>query len=231
MKKVSWKLLSYGLLSCTCFSLLTIYALGVYFTKPQPKSIGAAPQSLAAESITIENIHGWYHQSESSTSCILLLHGVRANRSSMIDRAIFLKNLGYSILLIDFQAHGETPGDQITFGFRESENVKSAISFLRQTKHCAKVAAIGVSLGGAASLLGERPAELDALVLESVYPSIEQAVYDRLNARIGNLFAHIFAPLLYQQIPLRLNIQLDQLHPIAAIKQLICPVFIAHNRQ
>lgn len=206
--------------------ILSVYLAGTYFTKPVNLTVGSAPKELAADTILIDNIHGWYHQSESSTSCVLLLHGVRANRTSMIKRALRLKELGYSVLLIDFQAHGETPGSQITFGYRESDNVKTAVQFLRHAKHCEKVAAIGTSLGGAAALLGEQPAALDALVLESVYPSIEQAVYDRLAARLGMIPAKLLAPLLYQQIPLRLNIPLSQLHPINSIKNLSAPVFI-----
>jgi fermentation-respiration switch protein FrsA (DUF1100 family) len=224
MKKI--RLIGYGLLFGAIIFVLALYAAGVYFTKPELTFIGVAPKELAAEAISIQNIRGWYHQSETSSSCILLLHGVRANRTSMINRALFLKDLGYSVLLIDFQAHGETPGDQITFGYRESANVKAAINFLKQSKHCTKIAAIGTSLGGAATLLGEQPAQVDALILESVYPTIEQAVYDRLNARIGKFLARIFAPLLYEQLPLRLHIQLDQLHPIDSVKQLRSPVFI-----
>lgn len=226
MKKFRFKLLSYFLLIGSAIFVATMYVAGIYFTKPVPAIIGEAPKELAADIVNIENIRGWYHQSESSSTCVLLLHGVRANRNSMIHRALFLKGLGYSVLLIDFQAHGETPGTEITFGYRESSNVKTAINFLRQTKQCKKVAAIGVSLGGAAALLGDKPAQLNALILESVYPSIEQAVYDRLQARIGTFLAKIFAPLLYEQIPLRLDIQLNQLRPIESIKQLQSPVFI-----
>ena len=206
-------------------SILTIYLAGSYFTKPVPMILGKAPNELNAESVSIEKIHGWYHQSESS-SCVLLLHGVRATRLSMISRAKFLKDLGYSVLLIDFQAHGETPGNRITFGYFESNNVKTAVDFLRQTKHCTKVAVIGVSLGGAATLLGDNPPALDALILESVYPRIENAVYNRLHARLGIFFARALAPFLYQQIPIRFNIPLSQLHPIDAIKNVHSPVLI-----
>ena len=43
----------------------------------------------------------------------------RADRSTMVTRAKLLQHHGYSVLLVDLQAHGETPGKQITFGALE----------------------------------------------------------------------------------------------------------------
>ena len=50
----------------------------------------------------------------------------------MVDRALFLRDAGYSVLLIDFQATGESPGDVITFGWRERLDVLAAVDFLRR---------------------------------------------------------------------------------------------------
>jgi uncharacterized protein len=54
---------------------------------------------------------------------VLLLHGVRADRLAMVSRAQLLTRQGFSVLLIDLQAHGATPGEAITLGYRESTDV------------------------------------------------------------------------------------------------------------
>ena len=64
-----------------------------------------------------------------------------------------------------------------------------------------KVVSIGSSLGGAASLLGEKPIEVNAYILETVYPSIEAAVQNRSNMRAGKI-GEYFAPLLYKKTPI-----------------------------
>ena len=43
----------------------------------------------------------------------------------------FLRGAGYSTLAIDFQAHGESTGDQITMGQLESLDARSALKWLR----------------------------------------------------------------------------------------------------
>lgn len=219
------KKLSFYLFSAILLMLIVVYATGSYLTKSYNSILGLPPSSLQAEHLQISEISGWFHQSNISSKCVLLLHGVRSNKLSMVNRASFLNQLGYSTLLIDLQAHGETPGDEITFGFKESDNVKTAIEFLK-SKNCQKIGAIGVSLGGASILLGNKPANLDAVILEAVYPSIDQAVINRIEQRLGTFAANILAPTLYYQIPLRQDISLNSLKPINAISNLNAPVLI-----
>lgn len=177
------------------------------------------------ETVVYNGTHGSILRAENSTTCALLIHGVRANRTRMIGRAEFLHEIGITSLLIDLQAHGETPGEEITFGLKESVDAANGVAYLRSTEACQKVVAIGQSLGGASALLGKGPIDVDALVLESVYPTIEEAVEDRLEMRFGKI-GRLAAPLLYWQIPLRIDASLDEFHPIEAIKKVTSPVFI-----
>jgi fermentation-respiration switch protein FrsA (DUF1100 family) len=206
-------------------AIVALWWAGHTLSAPLNHPVGLPPPELAAKTVEFDGVHGWFAPAERAQACVLLLHGVKGDRRSMIARAMFLKRIGYSSLLIDMQAHGETPGDDITFGYLESYNVKSAVKYLRDDRHCKKVAAIGQSMGGAASLLGSAPLEADALVLEAVYPTIEEATANRLEMRFGKIGAAL-APLVYAQIPLRLDIPLSALRPIDAIGRVHCPVLV-----
>jgi fermentation-respiration switch protein FrsA (DUF1100 family) len=163
--------------------------------------------------------------SENSQKCALLLHGVRSDRRSMIQRAKFLKGIGLTSLLIDMQAHGETPGQEISFGHLEAKDAENGMEYLKRKLGCEKILVIGQSLGGAAALLGTVASKADALILESVFPTIEEAVKNRLEVKLGP-FGRLIAPLLYLQIPLRVNVPLAELRPIEGLKKLSTPVFI-----
>jgi fermentation-respiration switch protein FrsA (DUF1100 family) len=141
------------------------------------------------------------------------MHGVRANRLSMLDRARFLSHADYSVLLFDFQAHGESTGEHITFGYLESMDAQAAVSFLRLNAPDEKIGVIGVSLGGAAALLASPPLDVNAIVLEMVYPTIDQAISNRLTMRLGG-WANSLTPLLSWQFKPRLGINTEALRPI-----------------
>jgi len=131
--------------------------------------------------------------------------------------------------MIDFQGHGESTGDAITMGFRERHNARSAIEFVHNRNPNHKIGVVGWSLGGAATLLA-MPVEIDALVLESVYPTLVEAVNDRITMRTGPL-KYVLAPALLWQLQPRLGFSADDLRPIDYLQDVDCPVLIASGDQ
>src|SRR5437667_3543133 len=146
------------------------FAIGWALAAPVQISVGKAPSDFGAETVEFKSdsgavVKGWWCPTVNSRGVVLLLPGIRANRLSMVDRARFLRRAGYSILLIDFQATGETKGDHITFGWKESRDVLAATDFVGDVEPTGQVAIIGSSLGGVAALLATPPLKVDALVL------------------------------------------------------------------
>jgi pimeloyl-ACP methyl ester carboxylesterase len=143
----------------------------------------------------------------------------------MLSRARFLNKQGYSVLLIDLQAHGESPGKRITFGARESESIEAAVAFLRETFPLEQVGAIGVSLGAAAIVLAKHALKLDAVVLESLHPTIEEAIENRLKLHFGE-YGSLLLPLILFQFSFYLDIPTEELSPIAKINNLNTPLLL-----
>ena len=182
-------------------------------------------QGAPFETVQFKGTHGSLLKAQGSARCALLMHGIRGDRSVMAGRAILLRDAGVTALAIDLQAHGETPGEMITFGYRESRNARHGVEYLR-ARGCRTVVAIGQSLGGAAALLGDGPVAADGIVLESVYPTIEDAVANRLGMRFGAV-GRALAPLLYLQVPLRTGVGRSDLRPVDAVRKLRVPVLVA----
>jgi len=143
----------------------------------------------------------------------------------MLPRAKLLLGHGFSVLLIDLQGHGETPGMAITLGWRESADVRAALGWLKSVAPSRRIGVIGRSLGGAAVLLGPQPSGFDAIVLEAVYPRVAGAVENRIRIRLGPL-APVLAPLLLVQLQPRLHISPRDLEPIRSISRLGAPVLV-----
>lgn len=218
-----------------CVTVLVVIVVGAIsigwmLGHPVQLRIGDPPADLNAEPVNFESdsgasVHGWWCPVRNSRGAVLLLPGIRANRLSMVDRARFLHLAGYSVLLIDFQATGETKGDRITFGWKESRDTIAAVNFIRNAEPASRVAVIGSSLGGVATLLATPPLKLDALILEAVPPTIEIATRNRLENYLG-LLGRFAAPVLLKQLHVRLGISADDLRPIDHIADVGCPVFI-----
>lgn len=206
--------------------------VGSILSAPVNQVIGNLPPDLNGQSVQFASasgatLHGWLIRGEKGHGALILMHGVRANRLSMLERARFLNRAGYTILLFDFQAHGESLGEHITFGYLESRDAQAALNFLRSTLTGEKIGVVGVSMGGAAALLAEPPLNVDALVLEMVYPTLNQAIDDRLTMRLGD-WSRVFTPLLTWQLKPRLGVRADALRPIDKVGAMTTPkLFIA----
>lgn len=153
------------------------------------------------------------------------MHGSHETRRAMLGRARFLHRRGYATLLFDFHAYGESEGGRTAFGFSESADAAAALDLLRSRLPGEPIGAVGFSLGGAAALLGPQPLAADALVLEAVYPDIEDAVANRLRLRFGAIGPWL-SPLLTLQLYPRWGLHTEQLRPIDAIKKVRVPVFV-----
>jgi len=84
---------------------------------------------------------------------------------------------------------------------------------------------IGISMGGAAALLGPSPLPVQALVLESVYPTIDDAVRNRLRARLGSIGQALVPSVLAWLFP-REGVASEDLRPIDRIHEQTAPVFV-----
>ena len=205
-------------------------SVGWLLSHPIQTRIGNPPTDLNAQAVSFASdsgatVHGWWSPVRNDHDAVLLLPGIRANRLSMVDRARFLHPADYSVLLIDFQATGETKGDHITFGWKESRDVLAAINFVRRIDPTARVAIIGSSLGGVAALLATPPLKVDALILEEVYPTIETATRNRMENYLGGV-GRVLTPALLNQLQWQLGVSASQLRPVDHIGDVQCPVFI-----
>ena len=230
-KLTSRKLIIIGTAVIIVF-LAAVWATGNVLSSPVNGGIGGSPTDLNAvpvqfSSLSGATIHGWLIRGKENAGVIILMHGVRANRLSMLERARFLAHADYSVLLFDFQAHGESLGKQITFGYLESKDAQSAVNYIRSILPTEKIGIIGVSMGGAAVLLAKPQSDVKAVVIEMVYPTIEQAISNRLTEHLGS-WATVLTPLLTWQLKPRLGISADELRPIAHVGELNMPkLFIA----
>lgn len=214
-------------------ALGALWGVGYALSRPALALVGPAPVDLGAETVRFlrtdgEPIVGWLARGAPGQGAVLLLHGVRANRSFMVTRARVLRRAGYTVLLVDLPAHGESAGDRITFGARESEGARAALAYLHREVPGERVGAIGASLGGASLLLGQgEPAANSAVavVLEAVYPTVEEAVADRMRIWLGPGGPPL-SPLLTWQLRPQIGVTAEKLRPIDRVRELRVPLLL-----
>ena len=206
-------------------------AVGDAMTRPSLRAAGTPPAELQACAVRFQTaagdpVAGWFAPGRPGHGAVLLLHGVRGSRHAMVARALWLHAQGIATLAIDLPGHGESPAPRITFGANESHAVPAALAWLARRCPGERIGTIGVSRGAASLVLARPDPAPAAVVLESMFPTIEEAVADRLASHLGAPAVPL-APLLLWQMPWRLGVAPAQLHPIDALPALRSPLLVA----
>ena len=129
-----WKILGTLFLAGTILGLILVWNIGGVLVAPANHPIGNPPAGLHAENVEFPSasgatIHGWLVAGQPGKGLVVLMHGVHANRLSLVARAEFLSRAGFSVLLFDFQGHGESTAKSITFPFKAND-LKSFIKLM-----------------------------------------------------------------------------------------------------
>jgi alpha-beta hydrolase superfamily lysophospholipase len=141
-------------------------------------------ESLRLHTSDGEELGAWYLPGKPEQPAVILLHGNRATRSSMIPIAEFLHEAGHTMLMVTARAHGDSTGNKNDFGYSARHDVIAAVDELKERNPKRRIIVLGQSLGAAAALfaadeLGKR---VDGYILECPYQNLDTAVRNRTRA-------------------------------------------------
>jgi len=158
----------------------------VFFGYEFPKSEVTTKPSLPFSETTLLTkdglkISGWLIRNDSTPHAVILFHGHGNSKGRLIKHTEYFYKLGYSVLAIDFRAHGDSEGTTCTVGYKEPEEVKLAFDFMK-SEGFENIVLYGTSLGAASIIKAERDFQLPAhkLILEMPFGSLPQAVKGRM---------------------------------------------------
>lgn len=203
-----------------------------------------AAASLNAQ-LTDANIEGqnhaelraWYIQSRPSNGdAVILLHGLGDNRLGMIGYAQLLLAHGYSVLMPDARAHGESGGEIATYGLLERDDVRRWFQWLERASHAHCIYGLAESMG-AAQLLQALDVEphFCAVVAESTFLTFREIAYDRMGQRFGTgpwLGRTALRPVVEIALliaRLEYHVDLRQASPEDSVAHTLVPVLLIHG--
>ena len=93
----------------------------------------------------------------------------------------WMKDNGYATILLELRGHGKSEGNQICFGYEETNDVQAVIDYIQGLKEYENVPIViqGVSMGGACAInaFGQIE-EIEAVIAMSAYSSAEDVIMD-----------------------------------------------------
>ena len=115
------------------------------------------------------NIASWFIPNKLKKGTVLMVHGFDMNKSHMLKRASLFHKKGYSIILLDLRARGESGGDKANTGSKNAIEVAEVYNYYKNNfANYGDITLYGFSHGGRAVIFGASMiAKVEKIILES----------------------------------------------------------------
>jgi alpha-beta hydrolase superfamily lysophospholipase len=125
-------------------------------------------------------LRGWKIRSATPNGdWVLLFHGVGDNRTGTASFAGFLLPAGYSVVMMDSRAQGESDGGTATYGWKERYDTTAIVNALQSTEKTNHIYALGVSMGAAIALQSAAiEPRVEKVVAEDPFANLKEISYD-----------------------------------------------------
>ncbi len=193
------------------------------------KQKNIAPDS-AYKTVTLTTKDGikldaWYVTVPNAKGSVALFHGHGSKKSAVLKEAISFQQMGFSTLLVDLRAHGNSEGNTSTIGYLEGEDVKLGYEYLQKNGE-KNIVLWGISLGAAAvtRAIDEYPIKPSKVILEMPFGSLPDAVEGRV--KMMGLPAEPVSTLLTFWGGVEHGFWAFNMKPYEYVKKIKCPVLL-----
>ncbi len=224
------KIIIYGIFVIVFIIIVSLYGFLSSIKPPKiridykPADFGLDHEEVTFESADGLKLSGWFIPHNKSEDAIIVMHGYPANKADLLPVSLFL-NKKYNVFLFDFRSFGQSEGKYTTAGFKEVKDLEGAIKFLKEEKKIKNIGTFGFSLGGAVAIISKSE-DIKAIVADSSYASLDRMVKQLYRSFFFLKWPFVFLTNVYSK--LFLGIDINEVSPLNAIKEINTPVLLIH---
>ena len=161
---------------------------------------------------------------------LVILHGKDSAKEAYLEYLPELTPYGYNLLLYDARAHGRSGGTTTTFGYREREDVATAVRYLRHLAPGLPTGVFGHSMGGAVALQAmSQYADIDFGIVESAFAHLGDITHAYACRDTGLPLPRAFTDALLDRAERIAGFRHRDVEPERAARSVRQPVLIVHG--
>jgi len=202
--------------------------------KTMIRRLGIQVEDVSFSSFDSTRLNGWWMEANPGGPTVVILHGVKQNRTDVIRTAIVLGRAGFNILVFDGRGHGNSGGRYVTYGFYEKRDADSVLKWLTEEKKV-KPGLIGIageSMGAAIALqVAASNPSVSAVWADSPFSSLRRIAEEYVR-KVTHLPDVVLSPVLWTTIKManyRGKFDIELVNPLSVAASINCPVYMVHG--
>ena len=178
-------------------------------------------------------LRGWFVQAENPRGTVIFAHGYAGSKAPDLQYVPQLREHGYSVLLFDFRAHGESGGEHSSMVYFERQDLVAAIEHLQQ-QGIEPIALMGFSMGAAVAMAtAPLYSAVQAIIADSGFAELRTILLERIERRgFPRWIASILTTLTIWEVGRRLHCHLPDSDPLRWVARITPrPLLLIHGGQ
>lgn len=212
--------------------IISIYGIFIslfprrHITDIKPSDLGLKYEEVTLKTSDNIKLKAWFIPNNKTKNAIIVCHGYPFDKGNVLGFATFLHK-DYNLLFFDFRAMGESQGKYTTVGYKEVEDLKAAVRYLKD-KEIKDIGALGFSLGAAVIIMTNSD-DIKAIVADSSYANLDLMI----NALYRQFFflKYPFTYITRLLAKLIIGIDTSKVSPEKAIKGIKTPILLIHGEK
>ena len=179
----------------------------------------------------------WQVEAENPKGTVIFISGIHnPSVTYFFPHTKMMQDNGYSSLLIELRAHGDSEGNKIALGMDEYLDVKAGVDFLKSDEKYKDLPIIifGVSMGGATAInsIGQIE-EIDGLISLSAYSNWADVFCDNMvELGVPRFIAELEKPFVWLYLYFDYGFDKITINPLNEIKKLDGrPALLMHSKE
>ena len=231
IKSISIRVVLYGAILFLIF--LWIFS-GVLLNAYRPKDTGSpAAFNIPFEKITFPakdkvTVNGWWVEGKTKGKCVILCHGLGADKADMLNYIPLLHQKGYSVLAFDFRGHGESKEKYTSLGYNEVNDLLAAVEYAKE-KGAKQLGVLGRSMGAAVSIrTAEICPDIKAVIADSSFAKLTDMIRSYSN-KFYHLPYYPLVPLAVFTAKIRSGFKYETVNPVESAARMRTPLLLIHG--
>jgi uncharacterized protein len=166
---------------------------------------------------------------------VIITHGIGGGRKGAPEYVELFLDLGFNVVTFDQRHHGNSGGDNISYGYYESYDMKNVVDYVK-TVTTGKTGVFGISMGAATTLMYAGAVEdgADFYIVDAAYSNFyEEALY-RLHrdfSYVPDWSVNFVANLTDVFVRARAGFSLRDINPLKHIVNINSPVMFINTKE
>ena len=170
------------------------------------------------------------YNNDNNNKLVIIAHGFAQNKYYMGEWVKLFQNLGFDQLIIDLKSHGESEGDEFSFGANEREDILTWIDKIKSIKDDYSIILFGLGIGAAtiSNVLNNKDKNIKVAILDSCFDNAFKQV-DYLNSH-KKMKSKLIFKIFLNYLKRNKKLNLKEIDICENLKKSKIPVLILHGK-